>query len=196
MFRCHTLFIFFFMMFLNHLDDDGQGNDERSIHSRRNIDGIAVAEKRELAANLCHQVAIAITHAEIPAPNVPIDVEDHTITALNLKAFAKQAELLVHTGPVLPIAITFIARQKREYALLDMYQFLARIAIKHDQVITDAKEFATHLKHGIACLIANNESFRQAPRSLSNMVTQIKSPPISIFVSLKTVLRYMFANPL
>ena len=79
------------MMFLNHLDDDGQGNDERSINPRRNIDGIAVAEKRKLAANLCHQVAIAISHAEIPAPYIPIDMEDHPIAALNLKTFAKQA---------------------------------------------------------------------------------------------------------
>ena len=77
-----------------------------------------------------------------------------------------------------------------------MYQLLARIAIIHNQVITDVKEFATHLKNGIACLVANNESFRQAPRSLSNMVTQIKSPPLFIFVPLETVPRYRFANPL
>src|SRR5436190_16638632 len=125
------------MMFLYHLDNDGQGNDERSINPRRNVDGVTVAEKRELAANLCHQVAIAITHAEIPAPNIPIDVEDYTIAALNLKAFAEEPELFVHTGPVLAIAINLIAREKREYALLYMNQLLARIAIKHDQVITD-----------------------------------------------------------
>src|SRR5438067_11893606 len=110
------------MMLLYHLDNDGQSNDERSINPRRNIDGIAVAEKRELAAKLCHQVAIAISHAEIPAPYIPIDVEDHTIAALNLQAFAKQPELLVHTGTMLPIAINLIARQEREYSLLDMFQ--------------------------------------------------------------------------
>src|SRR5205807_9773322 len=125
------------------------------------------------------------THAEIPAPYIPIDVEEHPIAALNLKAFAKQPELFVHSSPVLAIAINFIARQQREYALLDMNQLLARIAIKHDQVITDVKEFATHLKNGIACLIANNESFRQAPRSLSNMITQIKSPPNIYFCTFK-----------
>src|SRR5439155_2857938 len=114
-FCCHTLFIFFFMMFLNHLDNDGQCNDERSIYPRRNIDGVTVTEKRELAANLCHHVAIVVSDAEIPAPYVPIDVEDHTVAALNLKAFAKQAELFVHTGPVLPIAVNLIAREKREY---------------------------------------------------------------------------------
>src|SRR5205823_12842517 len=113
-----------------------------------------------------------------------------------LKAFAKQPELFVHTGPVLPIAINLIVGQQRENALLYMNQLLARIAIKHDQVITNVKEFATHLKNGIACLVANNESFRQTPCSLSNMVTQIKSPPLSIFVPLKTVPRYRFANPL
>ena len=120
---------------------------------------------------------MAVGDAEIPAPYIAVDVEDHAVAAFNLKAFTEQAELFVHTRPMLTIAVNFIVGEKWENALLDMYQFLARIAIKHDQVITDVKEFAAYLENGIASIIANKESFCQAPCSLSNMVTQVRIPP-------------------
>src|SRR5690348_10644303 len=104
--------LFPFVMFFDHLDDDCQGNDKGSIYSLGHIDGITIAEKGELAANLSQQVAIVVTHTEIPAPNIAVDVEDHPVAALDLNAFAEQTELLVHGCPMLSIAINFIARQQ------------------------------------------------------------------------------------
>src|SRR5438132_2746811 len=131
-FRCHNLYslmVFSFVVFLYHFDHDGQGNNKRCIYPWSDLDGIAVAEKGELATNLCHQVAVVVGDAEIPAPYIAVDVEDHAVAALNLKAFTEQAELFVHTRPMLTIAVNFIVGEKGENALLDMYQFLACIAI-------------------------------------------------------------------
>lgn len=41
-----------FVMFANHINHDGHGDHERRINALGNINGVAVAEERELAANL------------------------------------------------------------------------------------------------------------------------------------------------
>src|SRR5712691_11880964 len=45
-----------FVMFANHINYDGHGDHERPINALGNINGVAVAEERELAANLRQQV--------------------------------------------------------------------------------------------------------------------------------------------
>src|SRR5258708_24992841 len=98
-------------------------------------------------------------------------MKDHTIAAFNFKGLTKQAELLVHTGPVLAIAVNLIVWQQRKNALPDLYQLLTCVAIVHDEIIADMKKFATYLEDCIASIIANNKCFCQAPGPLSNMIS-------------------------
>ena len=109
---------FLFVVLLHHLNDDCKRDDERGIYVWCNVDGVAIAEDGELAANLRKHVAVIVTYCEIPTPYIAIDVEDHAITALNLEALAEQPELLMHGGPKLAVAINFIMWQKRKDALL------------------------------------------------------------------------------
>ena len=53
-------------MLANHIDHDGQRDHERRVYALGNIDGVAIAEKRELAAYLRHQVAIGVDDREVP----------------------------------------------------------------------------------------------------------------------------------
>src|ERR1700737_559919 len=145
------------MMLFYHLNHDCQSDDERRIYSLSNIDGITIAKQRKLAANLGKQIAIVVADSEIPAPDVTIDVKDHAIVAFHFKAFTEKTELLMYTGPMLVIAVDFIARKQRENALLDMYQGLARKAIIHDQVITNMKEFPFDIKNHLSCLITHHK---------------------------------------
>ena len=97
-------------------------------------------------------------------------MKDHTIAAFNFKGLTEQAELFVHTCPVLAIAVNLIVWQKRKNALPDLYQLLTCGAIIHDEIIADMKEFATYLEDCIASIITNDKCFCQAPGPLSNMI--------------------------
>jgi site-specific DNA recombinase len=52
----------------------------------------------------------------------------------------------------------------------DLYKFLTCVAIIHDEIIADMKEFATYLEDCMASIIANDKCFCKAPGTLSNMI--------------------------
>src|SRR6266702_7974898 len=167
---------FLLMVFPHHINDNSKRNDERSINVWSNIDGISITEDRELLTNSCQQVAVIVTDCEIPAPDIAVDVERHAVSTLDLETFAKQAKLLMHTGPKLPITVNLITWQERENALLDVYQFLTCITVKQNQVITDVEEFATYLKNRIARVVPHDKSLSQAPGSFFNVIAHNKAP--------------------
>ena len=98
-------------------------------------------------------------------------MKDHAIAAFNFEGLTEQAELLVHTRPVLAVAVNLIVWQKRKHVLPDLHQLLTGVAIIHDEIIADMKEFASYLEDCIAGIIANDKRFCQAPGALSNMIT-------------------------
>src|SRR5437588_11855420 len=99
---------FLLMVFPHHINDNSKRNDERSINVWSHIDGITITEDRELSTNLCKQVAVIVADGEIPAPDIAVDVERHAVSTLDLETFAKQAELLTHACPNMPIAVNLI----------------------------------------------------------------------------------------
>src|SRR5579863_5295933 len=137
--------LFLLVMLFHHLDHDRECDNEGRIYSLCDINSVAVAEKRELPPNLCEQVAIVVADTEIPTPDITVDVEDHTIAALDLEAFAEEAELFMHTGPVLPIAVDFVPWQQRENTLFDLCQWLSTIAVNDNEVVSDMKKFTLNL---------------------------------------------------
>src|SRR5215469_10374048 len=161
---------FLLVMFTYHVDHDCQRDHEWCVYTLGDINGIAVAEDGELAADLREQVAGIVGDAEIPAPDVTVNVEG-AITGLDLEALAEEPELLMHAGPKLAIAVDFIMGHQRENTLLDTYKLLSRIAIKDGQVIADVKEFALHLENSIACIVTHDESFSKRPCAFSDMET-------------------------
>src|SRR5947209_453947 len=94
-----------FVMFFHHLNNDSQRNDKGGINPLGNIDCVTIAEEGEFTANLGDQVAIVVAHAEIPIPDIAINMKNYAIAALNFKAFAKKRKLFVHSGPKLTIAV-------------------------------------------------------------------------------------------
>jgi hypothetical protein len=176
------------MMFFHQLDYDRQRDDEWSIYAWRNIDGIAVTEDGELATDACEQITVVITYTEVPLPDIAIDVEYHAIAALDFERFNEQAELFVHAGPMLPIAINLIMWQERNNTLLDMDYFLPSVKIIHHKVIANMKEFSPYLEDGITGIIANEKSFGKGPGTLSEMVTHFKHSPFVIRVVLEIAL--------
>src|SRR5947209_7885318 len=103
------------VMFFHHLNNDGQRDDKGSINTLGNIDRVTIAEEGEFTANLGDQVAIVVAHAEIPIPDIAINMENDAIAALNFKAFSKKRELFVHSGPKLTIAVNLVVRHERKY---------------------------------------------------------------------------------
>src|SRR5690349_5505019 len=95
-------------MFANHIYHDSQRDDERCIDALCYFDGVAVAEERELATDLRHQVAVVVADGEVPVPDVAPHMEVHAAVGLNLEAFSEKAELLVHTGREHAEAVNFI----------------------------------------------------------------------------------------
>src|SRR5690348_2798432 len=153
---------FALVVFLDQFDDNSQRYDERSIHSWRYVNGIAVAEDRKLTPDAAQYVAVVIGDTEIPTPDITIDMEDHPVLTFDLKAFTKEPQLLMNACPVLPVAVDVIARQEGENALFDTYHFLTRVAIKHHQVIADVEKLPSYLEDGIACVISHNKCLGQA----------------------------------
>ena len=115
---------FVLVMFTYHVDHDCQGDHEWRIYTLCDINGIAVAEDGELAADLREQVAVIVGDAEIPAPDVTVNVEG-AVTGLDFEAFAEKPELLMHAGPRLAIAVNFIMGHDRENTLLNTRELLS-----------------------------------------------------------------------
>src|SRR6266566_1615673 len=116
-------------------------------------------------------------------------MKDHAIAAFNFEGLTEQAELLVHTCPVLAVALNLIVWQERENALPDLYQLLTCVAIIHDEIIADMKEFATYLEDCIASIITNDKCFCEAPGPLSNMIAHFNDSPCLISFVPRTVPR-------
>jgi hypothetical protein len=108
-------------------------------------------------------------------------VEGYAIGSLDLKALAKKAKLLVYVGPKLTAAVDFVTRQERQNALLDVYQFLSCIAVKHYQVIANMEKFAANLKDGIARVITDDKSPREAPCAFSYVISHMWVLPFCVF---------------
>lgn len=146
------------VVFSDHLDDNGEGDNEGGIDAGGYIDGVAVAVEGELVTDLRKQVAVGICDDEVPAPDIAFDVEDHA-AALDLKTLAEELELFVHACPVLTMAIEFIMRQQRKHALFDLYQRLSSMAIKYHEIVADVEEFAAYLKDRPVSFVTHDERF-------------------------------------
>src|SRR5579884_2024802 len=174
-----VMFLLLVMLF-DHLDDDRQGHDKGGIDARGYVDSVAVAVEGELATDLREQVAIGIGDDEVPAPDIAFDVEDHA-AAFDLKTLTEELELFMHACPALTIAIDLIMGQQREDALFDLYQRLPGMTIKHHEIVADVEKFAAYLEDRPVSFVTHDERFRQAPRSLANMITHCKKTPLSVF---------------
>src|SRR5260370_38922795 len=117
--------MFFVLVMLPYHDDHRcQRDHEWRIYTLGDINGIAVAEDGELAADLREQVAVIVGDAEIPAPDVTVNVEG-AVPGLDFEAFAEKPELLMHAGPRLAIAVNSLMGHKQDNMLLNTRELLS-----------------------------------------------------------------------